>query len=70
MDYKKYTLEDLPFPSMGTMLKVYFKKNRTCKSSLARILGNSPNCRQPLPPTPQTPRCHCKNALPQWKMKK
>ena len=43
MDYKKYTLEDLPLPPLGKMLKTYFKKNRTRKSSLARIMGKTPD---------------------------
>ncbi|WP_410004748.1 hypothetical protein [Aequorivita nionensis] len=43
MDYKKYTLEDLPLPPLGKLLKTYFKKNRTRKSSLARIMGKTPD---------------------------
>ena len=43
MAYKKYTIQEVPMPSLGVWLKHYFKKNRTRKNSLAKIMGKSDN---------------------------
>lgn len=43
MAYKKYTLQDCPMPSIGKELKAYFKKHRTRKATLSKIMGKSSN---------------------------
>ncbi|AFL81779.1 hypothetical protein Aeqsu_2319 [Aequorivita sublithincola DSM 14238] len=43
MTYKKNTIQEVPMPPLGAMLKAYFKQNRTRKGSLAKVMGKSSN---------------------------
>lgn len=42
-NYRLYKLEEYPMPHIGELVTQYFLKNRTRKSSLARILGVVPS---------------------------